>query len=152
MEPRADSAYRRSDGPGDLFDVEVGVIPKDDSNALIRVEMLERSLEGVTVLDVSGGVIRGSVRSCAIQRIVASVLASPNPIAAGVGEDAAEPGVDALHVAELGEIPPGAGEGIVGRIFGLLGVAKDEAGEAIGLVEARVDQRLERGEARRIRR
>ena len=94
--------------------------------------------------------MRGSVRSCPIQRVVSSMAASSEPITAGVGQDAAEPGVDALDVAELGEIPPGAGECVVGRIFGLLGVAKDEAGQAIGLVQARVDESLECGETRRI--
>ena len=150
MEPGADRAYRRSDGSCDLVDVEVAVVPKDDSNALIRVEILERAIEGVAVLDVAGGVMRGRVRSCAIQRVVPSVPTPAKPISAGVGEDASEPRVDALHVAELGEIAPGAGEGVVSRIFGLLGVAKDEAGQAIGLVQARVDKSLECGETRRI--
>jgi hypothetical protein len=39
----------------------------------------------------------------------------------------------------------------VGRIFGLLGVSKDEPSQAVGLVQAGVHERLERGCSRRIR-
>lgn len=146
----ADRAYRRSDGPGDLLDFEVAVVAKDDSNPLIRVEILEGSLEGVTVLELSGAVTRVSVRSCPIQRVVSSVSAPAKPIAAGVGEDPPEPRVQSVEIAELGKLAPGSGERVVGRIFGLLGVAKDETGQAIGFVEARVDHGLEGGDARRI--
>jgi hypothetical protein len=136
----------------DLLDLEVAVIAKDDSNPLIRVEMLEGPLEGVTIGELSGGVMRVSVLSCPIQRVVASISAAAKAVAAGVGEDAPEPCLEAVEVAELRKLAPGSGERIVGRIFGLLGVAKDEAGQPIGLVEARVDQGLEGGDARRIRR
>jgi len=150
VQTRADRAYRRSDRSGDFLDLEVAVVTKDDSNALIRVEVLEGALEGIAILELSGGVMRVSVRSCPIQRVVASVSAAANPIAAGVGEDAPEPGVQSVEVAELRKLAPGSGERVVGRIFGLLGVAKDEAGQPVGLVEARVDQGLERGNAGRI--
>ena len=150
MEPGADRAYRRSDGSGDFLDLEVAVVAKDDSNPLIRVEILEGSLERVTVLELSGAVMRVSVLSCPIQRVVSSVSAPSKPIAAGVGEDAPEPRVQSVEIAELRKLTPGSGERVVGRIFGLLGVAKDEAGQAIGLVETRVDQGLEGGDARRI--
>jgi len=94
--------------------------------------------------------MRVSVRSCPIQRVVSSVATPPKSIAAGVGEDAPEPGIDAVEISELRKVSPGSSERVVGRIFRLLGVAKDEAGQAVGLVEARVDQGLEGGDARRI--
>jgi hypothetical protein len=150
VEAGADRAYRRSNGPGDLFDLEVAVVAKDDSNPLIRVEILEGALEGIAILELSGGVMRVSVRSCPIQRVVSSVASPAKPVSAGVGEDAPEPGVQAVEIAELRKLAPGSSERVVGRIFGLLGVAKDEAGQAVGLVEARVDQGLVGGDARRI--
>ena len=150
MQARADRAYRRSDGSGDFLDLEVAVVAKDDSNPLIRVEILEGALERVAILEPSGGVMRVSVRSCPIQRVVSSMSAPPNSIAAGVGEDAPEPGIEAVEIAELRKVSPGSSERVVGRIFRLLGVAKDEAGQAVGIVEARIDQGLEGGNARRI--
>ena len=149
MDPRADRAYRGSNGSGDLFDLEVAVVPKDDSNALIRVEIPEGALKGVTILELLTAVIRGRECSCPIQRVVASDPPAANAIAARVGEDAPKPRVQAVEIAKLGELAPGSGERVVGCILGLLGVAKDEAGQAVGLVETRVDQSLERGDARR---
>jgi hypothetical protein len=63
VEAGADRAYRCADGSCDLINLEVAVVAKDDSHALICVEIPERPLERVTVLDLARGVMRGRVCS-----------------------------------------------------------------------------------------
>jgi hypothetical protein len=81
---------------------------------------------------------------------VASVALSTEPVPACVRQDPAEPGFESIGVAEPREVSPGSGERLVGRIFSLLGISQDQASDAVGLIEARVDERLERGDTRRV--
>ena len=101
----------------------------------------------VAVIDDVMGVSRGRRRSCSIQIVVASELPSTKPISAGVDEDAIEPGVESLGIAEPAMLLPGSYERVVGRIFRLLCVAEDEARQPVGIVEARTHEPLECGSA-----
>ena len=92
----------------------------------------------------------GSRRSCSIQIVVASVAAAPEAIPAGIDQDSAEPGVESVRIPEPAMIPPGADERVVCCIFCLLRVAENQASEAIGRIEAVLDQPLEGGGASRL--
>ncbi len=150
MEARAHGAYRRADRPSNLLHGEIAVVAKDHRDALVGIERAERALEGVSLVDLAIGVMWGSRRSCSIQIGVASVAATPEAIPADIDQDSAEPGLEALRIPEPAMIPPGADERVVCCIFCLLSVAEDEASEAIGRIEAVLDQPLEGGRASRI--
>lgn len=87
MESRPDGAYWDADRACNLLHREVAVVAKDDSDPVIGTESREGTVEGVTVVDVPIGVIRGSHRSCSIQIVVASDFPPTEPIPAGVDED-----------------------------------------------------------------
>src|SRR5262245_8119971 len=97
------------------------------------------------------GVMRDSDRSCSIQIVVASPPGAPKAVATRIDEDPSEPRVELVGVAEAGEVPPGSDERVVGCILGLLCVAEDQAGEAIGRIQPVSDERLEGGGTRRLR-
>ncbi len=151
MEPRSHGAYRCPNRSSDLLDGEVAIEAEDDRDSLVGVEAAERAVESVAVVDLPVGVMRGSRRSCSIQVVVASVAATPEPISTGIDEDAAEPGVEPIGIAEPSVIAPSSDECVVGRIFCLLCVAEDEASEPIGRVESLVDKPLEGGGTGRLR-
>ena len=147
MESRADRAYRCADRTCNFLHREVAVVAKDDGDAVIGTEGRERAAEGIAVVDAEMGVMRGSRRSCSIQIVVASDLAATEPIAAGVDEDSGEPGVEPIGIAEPAMLLPSSNERVVGRIFRLLCVSEDEASQPLGIVEACLDELLERGSA-----
>jgi len=57
--------------------------------------------------------------------------ATAQPITADVDEDPIEPGLEAGGVAQRGSRPPGAQQGVLGRVFSLLSVAKHQPGKSI---------------------
>ena len=147
MEARADGAYWCADRTRNLLHREVAVVAKDHGDPVVGTEGCKGAPDGVAVVDGVMGVSRGRRRSCSIQIVVASELPSTKPIAAGVDEDASEPGVELVGIAESPMLLPGSYERVVGRIFRLLCVAEDEAGMSVGLVEACLHEPLECGSA-----
>ena len=110
---------------------------------MVRAETPEGALEAVALVDLPMGVMRGSALSCRSQVVVASMGAPSETISAGIDEDPSEPGVEAIRIPEPMVVTPCPDERVVGRIFRLLCVAKDEAGQPIALVEAPFEQPLE---------
>jgi hypothetical protein len=56
----------------------------------------------------------------------ASTAASPQLVPAGVQEQPVEPGLEAIDVAQRGQIPPAADERLLDGVLGQVGVTKDE--------------------------
>jgi hypothetical protein len=151
VEARSHRAYRCPNRPSNLLNGEVAIEAEDDGDALVGVEAAERAVKGIAVVDLAVGVMRGRRRSCSIQVVVASVAATTEPIATGIDEDAPEPGVEPIGIAEPSVIAPSSDECVVGRIFCLLCVAEDEASEPVGRIEPLVDKPLEGGGTGRLR-
>jgi hypothetical protein len=151
METRADRAYGCANRARHLLHREVAVEAKDDGGSLIGVEAAEGSLEAVALGDLEMAVIRGSKRSCSIQIVMSPETGAPETVTTDVDEDPSEPGIELLGIAEAVMFPPSSDERVVGRILGLLCVAEDQPGEAVGRVEALVDKPLEGCGSRRLR-
>ena len=151
MQARADRAYRCANRARNLLHREVAVEAKDDGGALIGVEAAKRALEAIALGDDVMGVIRGSERSRSIQIVMSPVAGTAEPVTTDVDEDSSEPGIELLGIAEAVMLPPCSDERVVSRILGLLCVAEDEPGEAVGRVETLVDKPLEGGGSRRLR-
>lgn len=143
MQPRAHGPYRRSDQARNVLNGEIAIEAKDHGDAMVGAEAAEGAIEGVTLVDLAMGVMRGSRLSCASQVVVASMASAPERVAARVDEDPPEPGVEPVGIAEPVVVSPCSDERVVGRIFGLLGVSQDETGEPVALVEAAFEQPLE---------
>ena len=131
MEARSHGSYRCANRACNLLHREVAVEAEDDGDALIRIEVRESAVEGVSVLDLPMGVMRVSPASCRIQLLVASNAPASKAVPTGVREDSAEPGVHSVGIAKPMQIPPGSRESVVRRIFCLLCVAEDETSEPV---------------------
>jgi hypothetical protein len=151
VQPRADGAYGCAHRARNLLNREVAVEAKDDGDALVGVEVAERALQSVTLVDLAMGVMRGSNRSRSIQIVMLSTSAPAEAIAADVDQDPPEPGVEPIGVTEPGVLAPGSDERVVGRILCLLYVAEDQPREPVGRVQALRDKRLEGGGTSRLR-
>lgn len=143
MQARAHGAYRRTDQARNVLNGEIAIEAKDDGDAVVRAEAAEGALQRIALVDLAMGVMWGTRLRCSSQVVVTSMAASAERVSAGVDEDAAEPGLESLRIAEPVVISPCSDERVVGRIFSLLGVSQDEAGEPIRLVEASFEQPLE---------
>lgn len=143
MQARAHRAYGCAHRASNLLHREVTIEAEDDGDSLIGIELPEGTLEGVTLVDLAMGVMRGKSCSRLIQVVVASVSLAAEPVPADVGDDPAEPCVEFGGIAEAGMVPPGSDERVVGRIFGLLCVAEDQASEPVRLVEALIHEPTE---------
>ena len=151
MQARADRAYGCANRARNLLHREVAIEAKDDGRPLIGIEAAEGTLESIALGDLEMAVIRGSKRSCSIQIVMAPMTGASEAVATDVDEDPPEPGVELLGIAEAVVLRPSSDERVVGRILGLLCVAEDQPGEAVGRIEALVDKPLEGGGSRRLR-
>ena len=140
MKARADGAYWDAERSSHLFHGKVAEVAKDHGHLLIGVETVEGAFDGVSLIDAAMGVMRGSRRVSGTEGLVTTPAAVPDAIPAGVDHDAVEPGIEVGGVAEPMVIAPGFDERVVGRIFSLLGVAEDEARQAVRGVEPLVDE------------
>jgi len=63
---------------------------------------------------------------------------------AGVDDEAAEPGIEALGLAKGGQIAPRTQQGLLDSVLGSVGVAQDPAGDGVAPGDVRGGQRGER--------
>ena len=104
---------------------------QDDEGPLGGLEAQEPALELVAVDDrrlVAGDRGFDQVRQLDVGPV------PPHPsrlIDAGVDEQAVDPGVEPVGIPKRGQITPGADEGVLHRVLGLLEIPKDEPGGGI---------------------
>src|SRR4029079_11206624 len=76
--------------------------------------------------------------------------AAPAPgairLASGVHGDPLEPGVEALRIADLADLPPRRDERVLGGVAGIGLVAEDRVGQAVDGIHTNADELLERVE------
>ena len=82
MEARPHGSYRCAHSACNLLHREVAVEAEDDRDALVWIEVRERAIEGVSVLDLPMGVMRVSPANCRIQLLVASDAATSKAVPA----------------------------------------------------------------------
>ena len=69
---------------------------------------------------------------------------APRLVVAGVHDEAPQPGVEAVRVAEPRDLAPGADERLLGGVLGAIRVAEDQAGQGVQAGRAAADERRER--------
>jgi hypothetical protein len=68
---------------------------------------------------------------------------SPQPVAAAVDDDAPEPSLETVSVAQVAEAAPGRDRGVVDGVLGLDPIVEDHGRQPIGAVEVPVDEATE---------
>jgi len=109
---------------------------------VVGLEPDERAVDGIAG-DEPAGVIRGvqleAVQVGQLRDGMAATVAQP--VAADVEDDAAEPLLEPVAVAQGRETAPGKHRGVVGRVLGLGRIAQDDARQAVARIEMPVDER-----------
>lgn len=104
---------------------------EDDGRPLVGRQATERTIELVPVGDHAR-----CVRHCAdVDRaeldLESTTTEAPALVQAGSDEEAVEPGVETIGIAEGGKVPPGPNEGLLDSILGPFRIAQDQSRCAI---------------------
>ena len=116
----------------------------DDDGPVVGRERPQSSIDGVAGDELAARVGGRPVvvRQQADVGFVAS--ASPRFVAAGVDEQATQPGIQAVGVTQRSEVPPRAHQRLLHRVLRATAIAHDQAGGRKQLVEPRCRERRER--------
>jgi hypothetical protein len=102
-------------GSGDLRDREVEVVAQGDGGALLGVEGAEGALQLVAVREGSAAVgLDGVPEQPDLARIAP---ATAQQVRAGVDDEAVQPSVPAIRIAEARQLPPGVKERVLHRVL-----------------------------------
>ena len=109
------------------------VVVHDDDGARLWLEMPESAIEEVAIGDERREVDTG--RRVQRREVDFDDASPPTPcdVETGIDQEATEPGVEAIRIAQRGEVSPGSDEAFLDGIMGELGIPKDQAS---GSVEA----------------
>ena len=107
------------------------VVVQDDDRALLGSEAPERQLEQVAVGD--DGCHVGHRRSVDRQQLDLDrpAASTSEDVDAGAEDETAEPGLEAIRIAERRKVPPGSKEALLDRVSRELVVPEDQAGRRV---------------------
>ena len=129
MKPRLDGADRPPNAFGYVLKGQIGPVVEDEDKAMIVVQRRHRTEDLIPLDKISERIPDRRERAGIVHGDEPNQSATAQPITADVDEDPIEPGLEAGGVAQRGSRPPGAQQGVLGRVFSLLSVAKDSSGE-----------------------
>ena len=113
--------------PGDVVDGQVAVVAQRQDDPVVGAQTRDRPADGVAIVDVGGRVPDAGVRSLGdVDGGPAS--RAPEPVTAGVHEDAVEPRLEPLGVPQGRELEPGGDERIMDRILSGRRIPEDRRG------------------------
>ncbi len=142
MEPRLGGGQRDPQRRGGVRQRVAQVVVEDDERPVLGIEAGEGAFHQVPVGEMAGGVAgRGNVDREDVHLDRASA-APAGLVEAGVHEQAVQPRVEPVGVAQAGQVAPGTDQGVLDSIARELRVPQDEAG---GRVQPGRRRRGERG-------
>ena len=104
---------------------------KDDDGALLRVEVTDATLDLVSVGRSRLGVRYRERMDLGKLDLDASALDGPELIAAGVEEEPVQPGVEAIGIAQRGQVPPASDERLLDGVLRTVWVPQDEPSRGV---------------------
>jgi hypothetical protein len=143
MESRSDRAGRDAEGVGDLGKRQTHVVMEHEYRPVFDGQPLEGSVERVAI--DNGDQPIGSRRSVDGKDpdVGRPCPTAPGLGVAGVNEQATNPGLEAIRVAQCRELPPDSDERALEGVFSKIAIAQDPRGQRVQSVAGRVDQRRE---------
>jgi hypothetical protein len=135
MQPRLDRPDRDSKPIGDLGEAQLVAMVEQQDRTLVDGQALEGAIERIRVgrrvaeLGVTlGHWPIGGLH--AFSRDFANAAPPSQALPAGVDRDPAEPGVEAIGIAQTRKLPPGEEERLLGRVLCIGLVAEDGEGRS----------------------
>ena len=107
------------------------VVVKDDDRAVLGIEAAHAALDLIPVGRGRLGVGHREGVDLGELDLDAAALGRPELIAAGVEEEPVEPGVEAVGVAQGGQVPPASDERLLDGVLGTVGVPEDQSGGGV---------------------
>ncbi len=104
---------------------------KNDDRPLLGLQPLECVIEQFAVGDRGGHVGDGRCVHRQQLHLDRPPTTPAHHVDAGAEDEAVEPGLEAIGIAEAGQVPPRGEEAFLDRVSGELVVPKDEAGRGI---------------------
>ena len=126
MEPRLRGPQRDPQRAGNFRQRQVEVVVKDDEGACLRLEAAETALELVTVGHERQRVVEDRHVDGDELDIEAMAPEPARLIDAGADQQTVEPRVEAIGLAQRGQVAPGPDERLMDGVLGLVWVTKDE--------------------------
>jgi hypothetical protein len=138
------------DGPGrdpedrcDLGRGQADVVRQDQRRALLHGECEKGSFELVAIDELAELIDRRRVIDRQDRDLDRAPLAAPDVVLAGVDEEAMEPGVEPIGVAQTPKIAPGPDQGVLDGILCGIPVAEDPPRDRVQAVVCRNREGLE---------
>ena len=131
MEARFRGPQRDPHRCGGVRERQAEVVVKDDHGAVFRLEMADATLDQVAVGRGRLGVRHRERMDLGELDLDASALGRPELIAAGVEEEPVEPRLEAIGVAQAGQVPPAPDERLLDGVLRAVGIPEDESGRGV---------------------
>jgi hypothetical protein len=104
---------------------------KDEHGALIGIEVADATLDEVPVGGGRLGVRHRQWMDLGKLDLDAPALGDPELIAAGVEEDPVKPGIEAIGIAQGGQVPPASDERFLDGVLRTVGVPQDQPSRGV---------------------
>ncbi len=141
MESRLDGALALPCSRRDLRDAQVLDDTEDDHDPMLRSKLIEGTAKSVAFSGAREGV--GSEAISRLDPRDPRSPTSPQPRAAFVHEDAIEPRLEPVRIAQVVPVQPGPDGGIVDGVLGVDGITKHQCREPVGPLESTLGELLE---------
>jgi hypothetical protein len=104
---------------------------QDDHGALVGIEVADATLDEVPVGGGRLGVRHREGMDLGKLDLDASVLGYPELIAAGVEKDPVKPGIEAIWIAQRGQVAPASDERLLDGVLSAVRVPEDEPSRSV---------------------
>ena len=104
---------------------------KDDHGALVGIEVTDATLDEVPVGGSRLGVRHREGMDLGKLDLDAPALGDPELIAAGVEEEPVKPGIEAIGIAQGGQVPPASDERLLDGVLRTVRVPQDEPSRGV---------------------
>ena len=118
MQPGTDGPRRHAERLRDLVERQADIVMKHEHGPLIHVEAAEAALELIAIEQAEVRVGFGRIERGDVDLHRPSALALAGLAMAGVDQQAVQPGVEAIRIAEPPDVAPGGDERLLGSILG----------------------------------
>lgn len=144
VESRPDRPVREAEDLGDLAEGQAHEVVEDDDGAVVLAQVVEGPPELIAHRDIADAIVGGAehireIDDADAEATMASAVRAACPYDKPVG-----PGIEAIRIAQAGQVAPEGDERLLDRVLGGVRVAQDPAGHEIQASQRGPSQELVR--------